>query len=107
MRFLIPITALFLVCVSCARQDRHADYVLEWKGDGLKVTLKVNTPLDTVRFTYASDNGGQKDQMSWFQEFAVDRGSVSIDSASRTLTIVPRRNQAEFSYVVRCTLPEG
>lgn len=89
MRFLIPITALFLICASCARQDRHADYVLEWKGDGLKVTLKVNTPLDTVRFTYASDNGGQKDQMSWFQDFAVDRGSVSIDSASRTLTIVP------------------
>jgi len=107
MRFLIPITALFLVCVSCARQDRHADYVLEWKGDGLKVMLKVNTPLDTVRFTYASENGGQKDQMSWFQDFAVDRGSVSIDSASRTLTIVPQRNQAEFSYVVRCTLPEG
>ena len=71
------------------------------------VAVAVQSAADTVLFTYASDAGGMTDQMSWFQDFAVDKGSVTVDSLSRDITIVPDKGTAKFSYVVRCTLPEG
>lgn len=105
-KVLHSILALFILA-ACSHPGERADYVLTWKGDGIGVTVTVQSAADTVLFTYASDAGGMTDQMSWFQDFTVEHGSVTVDSLSRDITIVPDKGTAKFSYVVRCTLPEG
>jgi len=46
------------------RVDSSVDYVLSWKGDGIGVSLTVDTPRDTMRLSYGSDAGSQTDQMT-------------------------------------------
>ena len=91
------ILALFILA-ACSHPGERADYVLTWKGDGIGVTVTVQSAADTVLFTYASDAGGMTDQMSWFQDFTVEHGSVTVDSLSRDITIVPDKGTAKFSY---------
>lgn len=58
-----------------------------------------------MRFSYASENGGMTDQMTWFQDLTVGQGEVQADTDSLELTVWLVNGQARFSYVVRCTLP--
>lgn len=101
------LSLILLACflVACSSKRQHVDYVLSWKGDGIGVSVNLVSPKDTVLFTYASENGGITDQLSWLQDFNVSVGQVLIDSASRQLTIIPNHGCACFSYTVRCTLP--
>ncbi|MBQ9666311.1 MAG: hypothetical protein IJ635_01480 [Bacteroidaceae bacterium] len=103
--FLFLLTASLIA--SCSPQSQRADYALSWEGDGIGVAVTLTSPNDTVLFTYASDAGGQTDQMSWLQDLTVSQGEVLVDSATRELTILTDGGQARFSYVIRCTLPEG
>ena len=101
-----PLMFVFLL-ISCASVKERTEYILDWKGDGIGVEVTVNSPVDTLYYVYASENGGQKDQMTWFQDFSASNGRVTVDSSTRRITIVPENGIARFSYVVRCTLPEG
>jgi tubulin beta len=101
--FFILLTALAFA--SCLRNAQHIDYVLSWKGDGIGVSVDLATPADTVLFSYASENGGMTDQMTWFQDLNIEKGKVLIDTSSLELTVIPEHGKARFSYVVRCTLP--
>lgn len=92
--------------VACTPQGEHTDYALSWEGDGIGVTVRLISPRDTLVFSYASDDGGMTDQMTWLQDLTINRGQVAVDSATRQFTIRPDGGRAEFSYVVRCTLPE-
>lgn len=105
MRSLISLFLGFIL-LSCSSHDPQVDYTLSWRGDGLGVSISMESRKDTFMFTYGSDAGGQTDQMSWIQHFNVTRGDVLIDSASRSFAVVPADGGAEFSYVVRCTLPD-
>lgn len=105
MRSLISLFLGFIL-LSCSSHDPQVDYTLSWRGDGLGVSISLESRKDTFMFTYGSDAGGQTDQMSWIQHFNVTRGDVLIDSASRSFAVVPADGGAEFSYVVRCTLPD-
>ena len=104
MFFVAMATLLF---AACTPTTQHIDYVLSWEGDGIGVSVSLTSPDDTVPFTYASENGGMTDQMSWFQDLVVEKGQVLVDSASLSLAVMPEHGQARFSYVVRCTLPKG
>lgn len=86
--------------------DSRVDYVLSWKGDGIGVSLTVDTPKDTMRLSYGSDAGGQTDQMTWLQDLQVAHGKLMVDSMERALTVIPDGGKAKLSYVVRCTLPK-
>lgn len=99
------ILLMTLMLVSCAKKTEYIDYVLAWKGDGIGVSVTLNTPADTLHFTYASENGGMTDQMTWFQDLNVAKGEVLVDTATLGLAVAPDCGQARFSYVVRCTLP--
>ena len=101
-----PLLFVFLL-MSCSSVTERTEYVLDWKGDGISVEVTVQSPEDTLHYVYASENGGQKDQMTWFQDFSVSSGRVTVDSSTRRITIVPENGIARFSYVVRCMLPEG
>ena len=101
-----PLLFVFLL-MSCSSVMERTEYVLDWKGDGIGVEVTVQSPEDTLHYVYASDNGGQKDQMTWFQDFSASSGRVTVDSSTRRITIVPENGIARFSYVVRCMLPEG
>ncbi len=101
--FFILLTALAFA--SCSRNVQHIDYVLSWKGDGIGVSVALATPADTLVFSYASENGGMTDQMTWFQDLNIEKGKVLIDTSSLELTVIPEHGEARFSYVVRCTLP--
>ncbi|MBR1435845.1 MAG: hypothetical protein IJ584_12145 [Bacteroidales bacterium] len=92
---------------SCSKGGERADYILSWKGDGLGVEVSVRTLSDTLRFSYATENGGVKDQLKWFQDFSVSEGVGKMDSLSRVISFVPEKGKVGFSYTVRCTLPEG
>ena len=94
-----------LVLVSCNEKTQSVDYVLSWKGDGIGVSVILNSFVDTLLFSYASENGGMTDQMTWFQDLNIDKGKVLIDTSSLEITVIPERGKARFSYVVRCTLP--
>lgn len=107
MHRILCIILPFLLILGCSHPQDRADYVLSWKGDGIGVDVTVRSSADTVLFTYASEAGGMTDQMSWFQDFAVEKGTVTVDSLTRDITILPDKGAARFSYVVRCTLPEG
>ena len=107
MHRILCIILPFLLILGCSHPQDRADYVLSWKGDGIGVDVTVRSSADTVLFTYASEAGGMTDQMSWFQDFAVEKGMVTVDSLTRDITILPDKGAARFSYVVRCTLPEG
>ncbi len=96
-----------LLLISCSSVQEKTDYVLDWKGDGIGVEVTVRSQMDTLYFIYATENGGQKDQMTWFQDFSATDGRVSVDTSTRIITIIPEKGTASFSYVVRCTLPEG
>ena len=101
--FFVLLVALALV--SCKEKTQSVDYVLSWKGDGIGVSVDLSTPADTVLFSYASENGGMTDQMTWFQDLNIDKGKMLIDTLLRELTVIPEHGEARFSYVVRCTLP--
>lgn len=101
-----PLLFVFLL-MSCSSVTERTEYVLDWKGDGIGVEVTVHSPMDTLQYVYASENGGQNDQMTWFQDFSSSDGRVTVDSLTRRITIVPENGIARFSYVVRCTLPEG
>ena len=74
--FFVLLTALALV--SCKEKTQSVDYVLSWKGDGIGVSVDLATPADTVLFSYASENGGMTDQMTWFQDLNIDKGKMLI-----------------------------
>lgn len=105
MRKLIPLFVV-LILLSCSTPVPHVDYTLSWKGDGLGVSIVLESTKDTLLFTYGSEAGGQTDQMSWIQNFTVIQGDVLIDSTLRSFAVIPSNGCAEFSYVVRCTLPD-
>jgi hypothetical protein len=98
-----PLLFVFLL-MSCSSVTERTEYVLDWKGDGIGVEVTVHSPMDTLQYVYASENGGQNDQMTWFQDFSSSDGRVTVDSLTRRITIVPENGIARFSYVVRCTL---
>ena len=56
---------VFFVLLSCSTRVPHVDYTLSWKGDGLGVSIALESTKDTLLFTYGSEAGGQTDQMSW------------------------------------------
>ncbi len=101
--FFILLTTLTFV--SYAQETGHIDYVLSWKGDGIGVSVVLTSSADTMRFSYASENGGMTDQMTWFQDLTVSQGEVQTHTDSLELTVRLVNGQARFSYVVRCTLP--
>ncbi|MCR4965127.1 MAG: hypothetical protein K6A41_05680 [Bacteroidales bacterium] len=104
----IPLLLSILLIAHVAQsQIQQIDYLLSWKGDGLGVTVTVKSDQDTLLFTYATDNGGFTDQMSWFQDLTVSKGRVEVAPNSRQLTVLPVKGNATFSYTVRCTLPKG
>lgn len=105
MKKKLTIILINLMFVSYAQTSQHVDYALSWTGDGIGVSVTVHSAADTVIFTYASENGGMTDQMTWLQDLTVKRGDVIVDTASLELAVVPKHGQARFAYVVRCTLP--
>ena len=102
--FFILLTALAFA--SCSRNAQHIDYVLFWKGDGIGVSVALATPADTVVFSYASENGGMTDQMTWFQDLNIEKGKVLIDTSSLELTVTLSLNtekpDSRMSFDARC-----
>ena len=82
MKNLILLLGVLAVLSCHSEKDARIDYELSWKGDGIGVAVTLTSPKDTVRFTYASEAGGMKDQMSWIQDFTVGRGEVLTDTAA-------------------------
>ena len=105
-----PVKFIFLcasvLLTACTNKSDRIGYDLSWTGDGIRVDVDVQTCLDTIFFTYATENGGFTDQMSWFQDLTPSKGVISADPATRKITVVPDGGRARLSYTVRCALPE-
>ena len=77
-----------------------------YSNPNIGVEVTVNSSVDTLHYVYASENGGQKDQMTWFQDFSASNGRVTVDSSTRRITIVPSICAliSRFLRNVKCSL---
>ncbi len=95
-----------VLITACTDKSDRIDYTLSWTGDGINVMMDVRSRIDTILFTYATENGGFTDQMSWFQDLTPLKGEVTANPATRKIAVVPDGDRARLSYTVRCALPK-